>query len=134
MGHVWVKVRLGDPAGTKIIEVDALVDTGATLTVIPRRLANELNLSVTGKTLVETGAGRLELDRSRAWIEILGRGDIIPVLVSDIIDKVSIFQFYRRSLGGVTDPLLLSLSRGSGLLIYHRLGDVDLASCVQRIY
>jgi predicted aspartyl protease len=39
---------------------------------------------------VETGAGVMEVDRSRAYIEILGKADIIPVIVSDITDKVLI--------------------------------------------
>ena len=36
--------------------------------------------------MVEIGSGRLVLERSRAWIEIMGKSEIIPVLVSDIID------------------------------------------------
>lgn len=28
MSHVWVKVRIGDPERRRIVEVDALVDTG----------------------------------------------------------------------------------------------------------
>ena len=44
MGHIWVKVRLGDPNQTRVVEVNALVNTSATLTVIPRKIASELNL------------------------------------------------------------------------------------------
>jgi aspartyl protease family protein len=39
---------------------------------------------------VETGAGVMEVDRSRAYIEIMGKADIVPVIVSDMIDKVLI--------------------------------------------
>ena len=46
MGHVKVKAKIGDPNREKIMEVEALVDTGVTLTVVPRRLADELGLEV----------------------------------------------------------------------------------------
>ncbi len=39
MGHVWVRSRVGDESGSRNVEVEALVGTGATLTVLPRRLA-----------------------------------------------------------------------------------------------
>jgi len=42
MGRIWIKARIGGPGKRRIVEVDALVDTGATLTVVPRRLAEEL--------------------------------------------------------------------------------------------
>jgi len=74
MRHIWVDVRIGSEDCSKITEVRALVDTGATLTIIPRSLAIDLGLRVTGKSRVETGVGVIELDRSRAYIEIMGRG------------------------------------------------------------
>lgn len=92
-----VRVRIGDVNLKRIVDVDALVDTGTTLTVTPRKLAEKLNLEVTGRTVVETGAGRLELDRSRVWIEIMGKSEIVPVLISDIIDKVLIRSYHTRS-------------------------------------
>ena len=90
MGHIWVTVRIGSEDGSRFIETRALVDTGATLTVIPRGIAVQLGLRVTGKSRVETGAGVIEVDRSRAYIEIVGKADIVPVIVSDMIDKVLI--------------------------------------------
>ncbi|RSN68215.1 aspartyl protease [Candidatus Korarchaeum cryptofilum] len=104
MDHIWVKVRIGRPDGTKYVDTDALVDTGATLTVIPRSLASELDLQVTGKTYVETAAGRIEQDRSRAFIEIEGRSEIVPVLVSDV-DKVLIGVTMLEVLGLRVDPV-----------------------------
>jgi len=90
MGHVWVKARIGDPGKRGIIEVDALVDTGATLAVIPRKLANELGLEITDKVPVMTTGGRIELERTRVWIELEGKEDIVSAVISDVIDKVLI--------------------------------------------
>ena len=117
MGHVWVRVRIGDVDRRRVVEVDALVDTGATLTVVPRSLARELGLEITGRTAVETGAGRLELDRSRVWIEIMGRSEIVPVLVSDTIDKVLIGVTTLEVLGLQVDPIAGKL-RERTILLY----------------
>ncbi|GAB6944857.1 aspartyl protease family protein [Vulcanisaeta sp. JCM 14467] len=117
MGHVWVSARIGNVDLSRVVEVRALVDTGATLTVIPRSLANELGLAVTGKSRVETGAGIIEVDRSRAWVEIEGRGEVVPVLVSDIIDKVLIGVTTLEVLGLEVDPVTGRL-REMRLLLY----------------
>jgi clan AA aspartic protease len=117
MGHIWVDVRIGSEDCSKITEVRALVDTGATLTIIPRSLAIDLGLRVTGKSRVETGVGAIELDRSRAYIEIMGRGDIIPVLISDIIDKVLIGVTTLEILELEVDPITRRL-RERTLLLY----------------
>jgi len=56
LGHVWVDAVIGDPERKNTVRVRALVDTGTTLTVIPRGLAKKLGLKPTGKSVVETGA------------------------------------------------------------------------------
>jgi len=81
------------------------VDTGATLTVIPRSVAEQLGLKVTGKSRVETGAGIIEVERSRAYIEIMGKSEIVPVLISDIIDKILIGVTTLEVLELEVDPL-----------------------------
>jgi len=67
-------------------------------------LASELDLQVTGR-YVETAAGRIEQDRSRALIEIEGRSEIVPVLLSDIVDKVLIGVTTLEVLGLRVDPV-----------------------------
>ena len=116
MDHVWVKARVGDVNRRKVSEVKALVDTSATLTVVPRRLAKELGLEITRRTIAERGAERLELDRSRVWIEIEGRSEIVPVLVSDTIDKVLIGVTTLEVLGLQVDPITGKLKEWTILL------------------
>lgn len=116
MGHVRVKARLGDPSKRRILDIDALVDTGATLTVIPRKIAEELGLEPTGKTPVETGAGRFEMTRTRVWVELEGREEIVPALVSDIIDKVLIGVTTLEVLGLQVDPVTGKLREWTILL------------------
>lgn len=117
MGHVWVKAKIGDENRIRLIEINALVDTGATLTVIPRRMALALNLRPTGKSIVETGTGRLEFERTRIWIELEGKNEIVPALISDLIDKVLIGITALEVLGLQVDPLTGKL-REWALLLY----------------
>ncbi|MFZ8850190.1 MAG: aspartyl protease, partial [Thermoproteota archaeon] len=76
-----------------------------TLTVIPRKIASELGLKTTGSNIVENGAGKIKLDRSRAWLELEGKSEIIPVLISDTIDKVLIGVTTLEILGLQVDPI-----------------------------
>jgi len=116
MGHVWVKARIGDPGKRRVIEVNALVDTGATLTVIPRRLANELGLEVTGKIPVMTADGKIELERTRVWIELEDKEDIVSAVISDVIDKVLIGVTTLEVLGLQVDPVTGRLKEWTILL------------------
>lgn len=116
MGHVWVKARIGDPDRRKIVEVDALVDTGATLTVMPRKLAEELGLRVTGRIPVMTAGGRVELERTRIWLELEGREDVVSAVISDIIDKVLIGVTALEVLGLQVDPVTGKLKEWVALL------------------
>ena len=116
MGHIWVDVKVGCEDASRIIETRALVDTGATLTVIPESMARELGLKVTGKSKVETGMGVIEMNRSRAYVEIMGRSDIVPVLISNI-DKVLIGVTTLEILELEVDPLTGKLKERT-LLLY----------------
>jgi clan AA aspartic protease len=116
VGHVWVRARVSDESGSKSVEVEALVDTGATLTAVPRRLAEELGLRVTGRTEVETAAGRIVLERTRVRLELEGREEIVPALISDVIDKVLIGVTALEVLGLQVDPLTGRLKEWTVLL------------------
>jgi len=112
-----MNVKVGCEDASRIIETRALVDTGATLTVIPESIARELGLKVTGRSKVETGVGVIEMNRSRAYVEIMGRSDIVPVLISNIIDKVLIGVTTLEILELEVDPLTGKLKERT-LLLY----------------
>ena len=116
MGHVWVKARIWDPERRHVAEVEALVDTGATFTVIPRRLALELGLGVTRVVPVATAGGVVRLERTRMWIEIEGREEVVPAVISDVVDKVPIGVTTLEVLGLRVDPVARRLVEWTYLL------------------
>jgi clan AA aspartic protease len=106
MGHVRVGIRLARPERRReAVEVaDALVDTGATWTSLPRGLAERLGLEVIGQMAVKTAAGVQMLDQSYAYVELDGKRMVAPVLVSDTLDGVLIGVTTLEALGLAVDP------------------------------
>ena len=102
---------------TKATEVQALADTGATLTVIPQKIAQELELGQFTKEMVKTGAGKLELQRSSARISINGKEAVQDVLISDFIDRVLLGVVTLETLALSLDPLTGKLKEEM-LLLY----------------
>jgi clan AA aspartic protease len=106
MGHVRVSVRIANPNDRDhAVEVqDALVDTGATWTTLPRRIADDLQLDIVGKFRVRTAAGPQELDQSYAYIEIENKALVSHVLVSDTYSGVLIGVTTLEGMGWAVDP------------------------------
>jgi len=117
MGHVYVTAKISNLGRTKGKEVEALVDTGATLTVVPQEIATELGLEQISREEVETGAGIIELSRSVARISINGKEAVQEVLMSDIINKVLIGTVTLETLALSVDPLTGKLKE-KRLLLY----------------
>ena len=59
MGTFSVSLQVGDLAGQNFIEIDALVDTGATYTVLPSETLDRLGVRPEGHRTFELGDDRL---------------------------------------------------------------------------
>src|SRR5438874_12887662 len=117
MGHVNVRATIANPTdGSRTEEVDAMVDTGATFTVVRRAIANNLQLPITGRGRVRTAAGEMLIDRGRALIQIDGESEINPVYVSDTIEKVLIGVITLESLSLTVDPTTGQLKEAESYL------------------
>ena len=117
MGHVTTQVTISnaeDPTLTSTVE--GLVDTGATFTVIPRALAEELQLPITGRRSVRTATGDVELDRGRAMVQINGQSEINPVLISETLDRVLVGVITLETLSLTVDPTRGELKEADTLL------------------
>ena len=117
MGYVWVDAIIKNPFTGKSISVKALVNTGATLTVIPRKIANELGLPMIGKSIVQTARGVTELGACFGVVEIMGEETPARILVSDEVDTVLIGITVLEQLGLEVDPVTGKLKKTKLLLL-----------------
>ena len=81
MGTFNVTIRIGDLGGTRFEEVEAMADTGATTTVIPRTILNGLGILPTRREIFEYAGGeRVELDMAQATAQAEARQTITWVI------------------------------------------------------
>jgi len=106
MGLAWVDAVIRSPFTDRAVAVKALVDTGATLTVVPRRVAEELQLPVIGRRSVATAKGVAELDECLGVVEVMGRKAYTHILVSDDVDTVLIGVVTLEILGLEVDLVM----------------------------
>ena len=106
MGLVRVTVEIANPQdGSRSQTVrNALVDTGASKTLLPRSIADELQLPVVGTANVRTVDGHSDVDQCQAILRIQGRQTYHEVFVSDTYPGVLIGVLTLESLGFVVDP------------------------------
>jgi clan AA aspartic protease len=84
MGTFRVRIEVGDPARERFEPVEALVDTGATYTVLPRPLLHELGVVPHTRAPFVVADGReVELELGRAWIRVDGRQEFSLVAFGD---------------------------------------------------
>ena len=83
MGYVRVKGVIANPFRRDLkVEVEFIADTGAIYTVIPKHIADELGLEVTGKRRFKIASGEVvEYPVTEAYIVIEGRGVTSLVVV-----------------------------------------------------
>jgi aspartyl protease family protein len=118
MGLVEVSVILRNPELREEVkkEVKALVDTRATLTVLPRSVAHSLKISPKSTGTVMTAGGPVGIDISRAEVEIAGKKETVRIAISDVIDRVLIGVTTLEMLGLSVDPVTSQLKESMYLL------------------
>jgi clan AA aspartic protease len=106
MGHVRVKIKVANPVSRQdLVEVDdALVDTGATWTTLPRDIADRLGLQVVDQVLADTAAGEISVDHSFALIQYDGKQSVSDVLINDHLREVLVGVVTLEGLRLAVDP------------------------------
>jgi len=117
MGLVWIDVAIRNPSTGRAVAVKALVDTGVTLSVIPRRIAEELQLSVIDRRRFATAKGVAELDECVGIVEVMGRKAHSHILVSDNVDIVLIGAATLETLGFEVNPVTGKLKEAKTYLL-----------------
>ena len=117
MGHSWVEIEVSSLERKKPVKLKALVDTGATLTALPEKIAKEIGIEPVSEEKVMTGAGMVKVKRGRAWIRLKDKEGPFDVWISNFIDKVLLGVVVLETLGFEVDPATGTLKERP-LLLY----------------
>jgi len=130
MGFIRAKVRLLPEAdGAEALDVEALVDTGATLSLFPRRVLESLGVRPTGRGAFRTIEGRsIERDVGPVQMEIQGHRGLgpIPVIFGEEGDTTVVGVTALEVMGLEVDPVrgeqrpneFLLLSADAGRIVH----------------
>lgn len=101
-----VRVALAPPDRSRWMELEMTVDTGATLTKIPRWLSAELGLVPEGTVQVRFGDGRL-IDRevASAALRCEGRERIVAVAICEDPEPLVLGATTLEALAFSVDPV-----------------------------
>jgi len=107
MGHVRITIRIAHPERPdEALEfADALVDTGASITTIPRSVADQPGLRILGRQQkAPTAAGDVTVDRSYAQVEYDGHVSVGDIIISDTYPGVLIGVLTLEGMALAVDP------------------------------
>lgn len=117
MGTFSVQIQVGDLAGARSVQVEALVDTGASDTVLPQDLLRELGIAALDQFTYSLADGRVvEYDVGEARLGLEGRERTTQVVfgpegVTPLLGATTLQVFH---LG--VDPIAERLVPVQGLL------------------
>ena len=117
MGTFSVTIEVGDPQGQRYETVEALVDTGATYTVLPATLLQRLRVEPIERQQFEIADDRVvEYEIGETWIRLDGRRRMNVVVFGESGHAV-LGAFTLEAFGLAVDPVRKRLIRVPGLLM-----------------
>ncbi len=107
-GLITVTAKIGK--GKKAIEVDFIVDSGATYTLLPEKVWKKLNLKPY-EELKFTLADSTVISRqiSEVWLDYSGRGRTVQVILGEPNDEALLGSLTLEALGLVLNPFTREL-------------------------
>ncbi len=118
MGTFRVQVEVGDPTGERFEPVDALVDTGATYTSLPRPLLDALGVVPHTRDRFVLADGRhVEREIGRTWIRIGGVTEMTLVVFAERGSPALLGAYALEGLRLAADPVARRLVPTPGLLL-----------------
>lgn len=100
VGTFSVQLEVGDPEGHSFEAVEALVDTGATLTVLSEELLSSLGVSPYQRARFELANGSIDvLEIGRTWVRLNGRAELTQVVFGRrgmpmLVGAITLEQFH----------------------------------------
>jgi predicted aspartyl protease len=83
----FTNALFGKPKGAKFVEAKAIIDTGASFTVIPASFVSELGLERIGSMTVSLIDRTIEVSTYLCQVAIKGKSVITPVIAIDSVDN-----------------------------------------------
>lgn len=109
-------VEIGDPQRQRWEHVEALADTGATYTWIPRDILERLGMLPEFRWEFETADGRvIERDAAQAWFRLDGRQRITLVVFGEPGSRALLGAYTLEGFGLAPDPVNRRLIKVRGL-------------------
>ena len=104
MGTFSANIEIGSPDGSRFETVNALVDTGSSLTAIPDPILRRLGVTPHRKHTFELADGReIERDIGRTWIRIGRQSEITLVMFADEDTEPLLGAYSLQGLGLAVD-------------------------------
>ena len=117
MGTFNVTIRIGDLSGSRFEDVEAMADTGATTTVIPRQILSGLGIIPTRQEAFEYASGeQAMLDMAQATAQTNGRETITWVIFGEEGMSPLLGAYTLEGLFLAVDPYNQRLVPVNGLL------------------
>ena len=118
MGTFTVEIEVGDSLGGQFETIEALVDTGATYTMIPASVLNRLGVvPVAQMNFILADGQRIERDVGEASLRILGSSFHSPVVFANEDSNVLLGAVTLQIFGLGVDSLNERLIPVDGLLV-----------------
>ena len=118
MGTFRHRIDVGDPQATRFETVEALVDTGASYSVVPTPLLQRLGVTAHDRVVFFLADGRqIERDVGQTWVRIDGRSVITLVVFGDEGSAPLLGAYTLEGLRLGVDPANQTLVRTPGLLM-----------------
>ena len=84
MGTFSVQIEIGDPTRERWVSMDALVDTGSTVTSAPASLFRELGVEPVSREFFEFAQGEVRtLETGYTWVRVAGKEVMTQVMFND---------------------------------------------------
>jgi clan AA aspartic protease len=113
-----VSIQIGDLAGRRFESVDAIVDTGASFTAVPRDLLERLGIAPTRRERFRLANGEVtENDVGEARVRVAGKEGTTPVTFNEPSEPSLLGAVTLEALLLGVDPLAERLIPVEGLRI-----------------
>ena len=106
MGTFVARLDVGDPQGTRYESIDAMVDTGATYTWVPKDILARLGVTPEFRRQLMTADGRvIERDMAETRVRFDGQQRTTMVVFGDEGSKPLLGAYTLEGFGLAADPL-----------------------------